>query len=125
MQLRDSIPSIIYPGHWGFFAGHCQENENAEAALNRELFEELCWEPKGVSYLGNMLIDKRQVHVHECHLDCSVNELILQEGQEIGVFNKNEIAEKKLYSNILNKKFPISPISQKVFELFILKESDA
>jgi hypothetical protein len=22
LQLRDNIPNIAYPGHWGFFGGH-------------------------------------------------------------------------------------------------------
>lgn len=41
MQLRDSIPSIFYPGHWGCFGGAVDDNEEPVQALGRELQEEL------------------------------------------------------------------------------------
>lgn len=41
MQLRDSIPGIFYPGHWGFFGGGIDEGEDDITALRRELVEEL------------------------------------------------------------------------------------
>lgn len=41
MQLRDAIPSIFYPGHWGCFGGAVDGNEDPLAALERELKEEL------------------------------------------------------------------------------------
>ena len=41
MQLRDDIPSIWYPGHWGLFGGAVEAGEDEVAALRRELWEEL------------------------------------------------------------------------------------
>jgi 8-oxo-dGTP pyrophosphatase MutT (NUDIX family) len=41
MQLRDDIPGIFYPGHWGCFGGAIDPGESAVAALKRELMEEL------------------------------------------------------------------------------------
>lgn len=41
MQLRDDIPNIWYPGHWGLFGGAVEEGEDEIAALRRELNEEL------------------------------------------------------------------------------------
>jgi 8-oxo-dGTP pyrophosphatase MutT (NUDIX family) len=43
MQLRDDIPQIYYPGHWGCFGGAVGEGEDQEQALLRELEEELEW----------------------------------------------------------------------------------
>jgi 8-oxo-dGTP pyrophosphatase MutT (NUDIX family) len=41
MQLRDDIPNIWYPGHWGLFGGAVEVGEDEIAALGRELREEL------------------------------------------------------------------------------------
>jgi 8-oxo-dGTP pyrophosphatase MutT (NUDIX family) len=41
MQLRDDIPRIFYPGHWGCFGGAVGPGEGGLQALQRELFEEL------------------------------------------------------------------------------------
>ncbi len=41
MQLRDARPDIFFPAHWGCFGGALDLEETHEAALNRELWEEL------------------------------------------------------------------------------------
>jgi 8-oxo-dGTP pyrophosphatase MutT (NUDIX family) len=44
MQLRDDIPTIFYPGHWGCFGGGVSPGEDPRSALLRELQEELEWQ---------------------------------------------------------------------------------
>jgi 8-oxo-dGTP pyrophosphatase MutT (NUDIX family) len=44
LQLRDDIPPIWYPGHWGLFGGGVDAGEDAVEALRRELREELDFE---------------------------------------------------------------------------------
>jgi 8-oxo-dGTP pyrophosphatase MutT (NUDIX family) len=41
LQLRDDLPHIWYPGHWGAFGGSVEAGEDELAALRRELEEEL------------------------------------------------------------------------------------
>jgi 8-oxo-dGTP pyrophosphatase MutT (NUDIX family) len=41
LQLRDDIPRIFYPGHWGCFGGALSTDETPIQALKRELEEEL------------------------------------------------------------------------------------
>ena len=41
MQLRDALPNIFYPDHWGCFGGAVDRGEDPLDALKRELREEL------------------------------------------------------------------------------------
>ena len=41
MQLRDNIPTILYPGIWGLFGGHIEPGETPEAGVKREIQEEM------------------------------------------------------------------------------------
>ncbi len=41
LQLRDDIPGIWYPGHWGLFGGAVEADEDETTALQRELREEI------------------------------------------------------------------------------------
>jgi 8-oxo-dGTP pyrophosphatase MutT (NUDIX family) len=41
MQLRDDLPGVSLPGHWGCFGGGLDPGETAAAAMRRELHEEL------------------------------------------------------------------------------------
>ena len=67
MQLRDFNPSIFYPGHWGFFAGHSEPEESAEETMWREIEEELSWKPQSLNFLGNIIVEgNRRINAFQC-----------------------------------------------------------
>ena len=41
LQKRDNIPTILEPGKWDVWGGHCEGGETPEACASRELREEI------------------------------------------------------------------------------------
>lgn len=75
-QLRDDKPGIKFPGLWGFFGGHSDHGESPDAALRRELIEELEYEPEKLEpffHIGDFVlfrcfateVDIRAMRLHE------------------------------------------------------------
>jgi 8-oxo-dGTP pyrophosphatase MutT (NUDIX family) len=56
MQLRDNKPDILLPDHWALFGGTVDAGESADAAIRRELGEELEYKPRSVALFTEMLI---------------------------------------------------------------------
>lgn len=54
MQLREDLPHVAYPGHWGLFGGMIENEETPEESMRRELLEELNFEPGEISYFTQL-----------------------------------------------------------------------
>jgi 8-oxo-dGTP pyrophosphatase MutT (NUDIX family) len=57
MQLRDNKPTIILPDHWAFFGGTVDPGETADAAIRRELREELEFTAGDLRFFTELLIE--------------------------------------------------------------------
>ena len=120
LQLRDFKSSIIYPGHWGAFGGAVEEGESPEAAMSRELIEEIGYAPEAFNYFRELSKDEGKLKIQIFYSDMSVSlaDLCLMEGVDMGLFTREEILSKNLYSNKLKKKFPMVPLLSEVFDDF-------
>jgi 8-oxo-dGTP pyrophosphatase MutT (NUDIX family) len=56
MQLRDDKPNILLPAHWALFGGTIEPGEKPEAAIRRELEEELEFRTGAVALLTEQII---------------------------------------------------------------------
>ena len=122
LQLRDFKTSIIYPGYWGAFGGAVEDGESPEVAMCRELREEIDYSPPTFNFYredyktqGRI---KLNVYMFYASMNISPTQLNLMEGTDMGVFTKQEILTKSLFSAKLGKAFPIVPLLSELFDDF-------
>ncbi|MBA3066765.1 NUDIX domain-containing protein [bacterium] len=120
MQLRDFKSDIVFPGQWGFFGGSIENGEKPKEAAWRELFEEISYKPDTLHKLDTAIIpeiDKIILHSFFCPLTTSVEELVLNEGLDFGLFTLEEIMTKKLFSQKMGRFFPVVPVDHIVITI--------
>ena len=123
LQLRDFKSSIPFPGVWSGFGGQIEKGESPKLAGCRELEEELGYSPNRISYFRDYILDKfvvqqrADLRLHVCYgeLKVPISELILTEGQDMGLFSRSEITERELYSQKLRRKLPIGETTVRIF----------
>lgn len=100
MQLRDAIPRIFYPDHWGCFGGAVNAGEAPLDALSRELNEELEIEVGQAQEFARFDFDigiwhKKVYRIYyEVRLAADVlSEVVLHEGVEVRAFSGMEILQ--------------------------------
>lgn len=119
LQLRDNIPNIAYPGHWGLFGGHIEPGETPEIALVRELQEEICYTPKNSVKFGIYADDRAVRHVFVAPLTVDISELKLLEGWDLELFTRLEIQQGERFSDRANQIRPLGAIHQRILLDFI------
>ncbi len=99
LQLRDPLPHIWYPDHWGTFGGAVEPGEDEAAALKRELFEELAFDVTDAARfstiefdvpgagLGKFYRSYWEIHVTRAHAET----FVLGEGAEKRVFAPRDV----------------------------------
>jgi 8-oxo-dGTP diphosphatase len=122
LQLRDFKSSIIYPGHWGAFGGGMEEGESPEAAMCRELTEEIGFSPQVLNFFRKDYKIQHDLklnsYIFYSSVNVSLDKLCLMEGTDMGMFTKEEILTKSLYSKKLGKAFPMVPLLSEIFDDF-------
>ncbi|MGB3559785.1 MAG: NUDIX hydrolase [Geitlerinemataceae cyanobacterium] len=121
MQLRDNIPNIVYPGFWTFFGGHIEPEETPEIAVKREILEEIGYEMPSAELFNKYETAESVRYVFHAPLTVELEELVLNEGWDMGLWTIDEIRQGKRYSKNANQVRPIGPPHQKVLLEFINK----
>jgi 8-oxo-dGTP pyrophosphatase MutT (NUDIX family) len=119
MQLRDDVPNIIYPGYWGLFGGHLEPGETPEAALKRELIEEINYAVSTPTQFRTYADDRVIRHVYHAPLQVSLDALVLNEGWDLGLVKLKDIQRGKCYSSKAGQERPLGDIHQRILLEFI------
>jgi len=118
-QLRDDVPNIRYPGHWALFGGHLEPGETAEAAVLRELVEEIGWAPATVSlFCCDVEADVVRLVFHS-QLSADVKDLVLHEGWDMQLLTAEDIRAGKCYSQKSGDVRPFGSLHQRILLSFI------
>ena len=125
MQLRDDIPNIVYPGHWGLFGGHLEPGETPDMAVKRELLEEISYTPPNLVEFGCYPDEKAIRHVYYAPLTVELIDLVLLEGWDMDLLTIDNIKQGSYYSQKAKGIYPLVPTAQKILIDFIDKVSNA
>ena len=119
MQLRDNIPTILYPGLWGLFGGHIEAGETPEIAVKREIMEEIGYQIMEPQKFGCYSDNRVIRHVFYAPLTVDIGKLVLGEGWDFGLLTPEQIATGAAYSPIAKEERPIGPVHQQIVTDFI------
>ncbi len=122
LQLRDDIPTIAYPGYWGFFGGHIEPGETPEQALKRELEEEISY-TFTVKPVKFGCYHEPQVirHVFAVPLLVPCEELVLNEGWDLKLLTPQDIERGACYSAQANQVRTIGPRHRQILLDFLAR----
>jgi 8-oxo-dGTP diphosphatase len=119
MQLRDNIPGILYPGYWGLFGGHIETDETPDIAVQREVKEEISYTLAQFAEFVCYADDAVVRHVFHAPLLVELNQLVLNEGCDMGLLTPEDIRQGECYSPIANEIRPLGAIHQRIMLDFI------
>ncbi len=119
MQLRDNIPTILYPGVWGLFGGHMEAGETPEIAVEREVLEEIGYQITNPQKFGCYNDDRAIRHIFYAPLTVEVDKLVLTEGWDLGLITVAQIKAGSAYSAIAGEERPFGEIHQQLMLDFV------
>ncbi|BAT55048.1 mutator protein MutT [Nostoc sp. NIES-3756] len=119
MQLRDNIPTIAYPAHWALFGGHIEPGETPEIAVQREILEEIGYILPQVAKFGCYPDQTVVRHVFHAPLLVEFDQLVLNEGWDMGLLTPDDIRRGKFYSANADDEKPLGAVAQQILLEFM------
>jgi len=119
MQLRDDIPGIYYPGHWGFFGGHIDPGETPTLTVKRELIEEIAFDAPQIDFYHSYVDFEVIRHVFIAPLTVPLESLVLGEGWDLGLLSLEDILRGDRYSEKAQQTRPLGKPHQGILLDFI------
>lgn len=107
LQLRDDLPTIAWPGHWAFFGGHLEPGEDPDAAVYRELEEEIGYVAPQLTLFKRSESEAVVRHVYHGPLVVPVENLVLTEGLDLGLWTVDDIQRGQRYSARAGEERPL------------------
>ncbi|BAY80216.1 NUDIX hydrolase (plasmid) [Nostoc linckia NIES-25] len=99
LVLRDNKSSIPFPNTWALLGGYIEENESKEAAIRRELVEEMELELGEIKFFKSYFWQECDEHIFWTQLDLDISQITLHEGQKLGYFSREEIKQLEFASH--------------------------
>jgi len=121
LQLRDDIPSILYPGYWAMFGGHLEPGEHPDDGIRRELLEEIGYAPPHLQLFEYYADEKIIRHVYQGELSVGLDQLVLNEGWDMDLVTVAEIRRGDRYSQRADQVRPLGSPHQRILLDFIEK----
>ena len=94
-QQRDNKPTIHFPNYWALFGGHVEAGEQPEAAMYRELFEEIEFTGRVHAWLTYDFWRDPDVLVHQhifyAGIDQPIADIRFHEGQAIRFMTHDDL----------------------------------
>ncbi|BAY61221.1 NUDIX hydrolase [Calothrix brevissima NIES-22] len=119
MQLRDNIPTILYPGYWALFGGHIESGETPDVAVKREILEEIGYDLPEFTPFACYWDEKIIRHVFHAPLLVGLEQLVLNEGWDMGLLTSKDIHQGNFYSKNAGEIRPLGPMHQRIMLDFI------
>ncbi|MDJ0661027.1 MAG: NUDIX domain-containing protein [Crocosphaera sp.] len=119
MQLRDNIPTIIYPDRWGFFGGHLEADETPEMGVKREVIEEINYQISDPVFFCRYDDEVALRYIFHAPLTVPIEELNLQEGADLELVSPDAVKKGECYSKKLGDVRPLGKIHQEILLNFL------